>query len=168
MTLFSVVLKLRWKIDPTKKGGSGLLTPHVCTQAAFDLFGQVKDGRRFWIPDISWILQPLFYKWDRLNSTPMAECIAGHIQTECSFFGEDLPVLCMWGLAHVCSLRNVVLFFTRHLWLFFEVFFPDSFSYCYEKPNMSCFFDYSEKICCEICPSRLSGKIIKSGFGCVR
>lgn len=44
--------------------------------------------------------------------------LAGHIQTACSLCSED----CMWGFAHVCSLGNVVLFFTRHLWLFFEVF----------------------------------------------
>lgn len=94
----------------------------MCKQAAFDLFGQVKDARHFWIPDILWILQPLFYNWECLNSTPMAECIAGHIQTECSLSSKDVPALCMWGFAHVCSLRNVVLFFTRHLWIFFEAF----------------------------------------------
>lgn len=33
----------------------------------------------------------------------------------------------MWGFAHVCSLRNVVLFFTRHLWLLYEVFSQSPF-----------------------------------------
>lgn len=121
--------------------------PHMCTQAAFDLFGQVKDVRRFWIPDILWILQPLFYKWDCLNSTPTAECIAGHIQTECSLSSRDVPVLCMWGFAHVCSLRNAVLFFTRHLRLLLWGIFPECFSYSYEEPNMSCFLDYGERPC---------------------
>lgn len=123
-------------------------------QAVFHLFGQVTDVRYFKIPDILWNLQPLFYKWVCLHSTPVAERIAGYIQTACSLFSEGSPV-CMWGFAHVCSLRNVVLFFTRQLWLFFEVFSQTPFLTVMKKkkPNVSCFLDYSERTCfvCLLC-----------------
>lgn len=105
-------------------------------QAVFHLFGQVTDVRYFKIPDILWNLQPLFYKWVCLHSTPVAERIAGYIQTACSLFSEGSPV-CMWGFAHVCSLRNVVLFFTRQLWLFFEVFSQTPFLTVMKKKKKS-------------------------------
>lgn len=106
------------------------------TQSASDLFGQAKDVRLRWIPDILWILQPLFYKWDCLNSTPIAECIAGHIQTACSLL---LP-LCMWRFAHVCSLRNVVFCSLPAICgSSFEVFFANSFSPCYGKNQRKLF-----------------------------
>lgn len=95
--------------------------PSVC-------LGKWKDARRVWIPDILWILQLLFYEWDCLKSAPVAECIAGHTQTEFSLSSEDSPVLRMRGFAHVCSLRNAVLLFTHYLWLFLW-FFPELFSY---------------------------------------
>lgn len=72
---------------------------------------------------------------------PLAECIAGHIHTECSLSSKDVPVLCMWGFAHVCSLRNVVLFFTRHLWLFSLRYFPRVLFILLWKSYTSCFLD---------------------------
>lgn len=72
---------------------------------------------------------------------PVAECIAGHIHTECSLSSKDVPVLCMWGFAHVCSLRNVVLFFTRHLWLFSLRYFPRVLFILLWKSYTSCFLD---------------------------
>lgn len=56
----------------------------------------------------------------------------------------------------MCSLRNVVLFFTRQLWLFFEVFSHTPFLTVMKKkkkPNVSCFLDYSERTCfvCLLC-----------------
>lgn len=119
--------------------------PHVHTKAAFDLSEQAKDARRFWIPDILWILQPLFYKWDRLNSTPTAECIAGHIQTRCSPSAKDL--------ACVVHVRLCTCVFTQECGFvlyppsvaFLWGIFPDSFPCCYEKPNTSCFLDRSER-----------------------
>lgn len=127
------------------KEGSGF--PHVCTQAAFDLFGQVKDVRHFWIPDILWILQPLFYKWDRLNSTPIAQCIAGHIQTECSLSSEDSPVCCACEGWHMCVHSGMwFLFFTPPSVAFLWGISPESFSYCHEKSNMSCFLECSHDL----------------------
>ncbi|KAF3845960.1 hypothetical protein F7725_003038 [Dissostichus mawsoni] len=42
-------------------------------------------------PQISAYTEPLFYKWDSLNSTPaVAECIEGQIQTQGSFFSKDV------------------------------------------------------------------------------
>lgn len=104
------VLGVKTKIDLFCFQCSGLLTSsHVHTGCLWFVWASEKDTRHFWIPDILWILQPLLYEWDRLNSTPVAECIAGHIQPErfaCVCFA------CEGFFAHVCSLRNAVLFFT--------------------------------------------------------
>lgn len=137
-------LKKKWStlftICPSKEHNNKkerlLTSTRKHAQAVFHLFGQVTDVRYFKIPDILWNLQPLFYKWVCLHSTPVAERIAGYIQTACSLFSEGSPV-CMWGFAHVCSLRNVVLFFTRQLWLFFEVFSQTPFLTVMKKKKKS-------------------------------
>lgn len=81
--------------------------------------------------------------WDwRLACVHVRVCTCVFTQ-ECGFVLYPPSVAFLWGI------------------------FPDSFSYCDEKkPNTSCFPDYIEKRRF-VCPSRLCGTIIKSGFGCV-
>lgn len=85
---------------------------HMCTQAASDLFGQAKDARRLGIPDILRILQPLFYKRDRLSSTsPTAESIAGHTKDPPPP-GPHPPVCSICEGLHMC-VRSRMWFFLR-------------------------------------------------------
>lgn len=92
-------------------GGRLLTISHVLTGCSFDLFGQAYDVRLRWIPDILWILQPLFYKGDRLSSTPMAECITGHTFRLHVSSPAQLFAFC----AHVRSLRNALFFSVSHI-----------------------------------------------------
>lgn len=133
-------LKKKWStlftICPTKKHNNKkerlLTSTRKHAQAVFHLFGQVTDVRHFKIPDILWNLQPLFYKWVCLQSTPVAERIAGYIQTACSLFKRRFACVhvrvCTCVFAQECGF---VLYppTVAFLW----GIFPDSFPYCDEE-----------------------------------
>lgn len=123
-----------------------LTSPHEHTERLLTCLGRAVEVSEF--QTFCESRSHCFTSGDCPNSTSLGR-VHRRTYSDCCMFplgSRYLPV-CMWGFAHVCSLRNAVLFFSRHLWLFFEVFSQTPFlpPHCYEKPNTSCFLAYIEK-----------------------
>lgn len=131
-------------------GGRLLTISHVLTGCSFDLFGQAYDVRLRWIPDILWILQPLFYKGDRLSSTPMAECITGHTFRLHVSSPAQLFAFC----AHVRSLRNALFFSVSHICSPFSLT-------CFSQKNERELWDVIRDLLSDTFQSCLCGRILQ-------